>query len=321
MKSNRPGEKRKALRSEPKWNRVLYLVNDRLYTDACGLPYRGIPDSDRAHDRLLSNNAKLASLSAVRAYKAINGDRDIVGDELELCADIAMAILKHSCSSDGTLNRTPVCIWDNIGVLCGKCYLPTLVFTELYNKFGTDCTVMDLMCHHGSDFGVPPWIKDINRIVREDLTMPNPDEDAMREFVANIINNIHRAHREGPKERAVNIVIEYYLHDRPIENLAEMFMLSGGTIRHILWCWRERCHTILGDRHSWDAPYSLGTRIFGNSPCNKEYPEFSFLHRIRFLMMHRTEMSRADDTLLQRVIYTLKRYDSSHMVKKEENNE
>lgn len=317
MKSNRPDEKRKALRSDPEWNRVLYAVMEKLYT---GVEHLGL--RDKVNDRLIGNSAKFAALAAVRAYKAINGNRAIVGDEIELCADIAIDILKHSFNPDRMVNKLPICVWDNISVLCGKCYIPTLVFTELYNKFGIDYTVMDLLCYREPDEDyAPTYIKILNLIVREDLTIPNPDEDTMREFVANITNNIHRAHRDGPKERAVDIVIKYYLHEYSIEDLTEMFNLSSGTIRMILRCWRDRCHTILGDPHSWDAPFSLGIYIFGNSPYNKEYPEFSFLHRIRFLMMHRAELSRADNMLLNRVLYTLKRYDSSCTVKKEENNE
>lgn len=306
MKSNKPD----ALK------RILYLTNNRFYTYAHGLPHR-----NRAHERLLSNSAGLASLAAMRAYKAINGDRDIVDDELELCADMAIAILKHTCNPDRIQDETPVYVWDSICVLCGRCRIPIYVFDELYDEFGTDWTVMDLMCYHEPDDGTPSWLKDINKIVREDLTTPNPDEDAMRELVTNITNNIRRAYREGPKERAVDIVIKYYLYEYSIEDLTEMFNLSSATIRMILRCWRDRCHAILGDPHSWDAPFSLGIYIFGNSPYNKEYPEFSFLHRIRFLMMHRAELSRADNLLLNRVLYTLKRYDSSCTVKKEENNE
>lgn len=311
MKLNQPDGKRKDLRLEPKWKRVLYLVNYRLHTDPSILPYIGIHYMDRVYDKLISDSTKFAALSAVRAYKALYGNRDIVGNELEFCADIAIDILKHSCNPDGTLDSTPVCVWDNIGVLCGKCYLPMLVFTELCDKFGTDCTVMDLMCYRKPDTDeVPQFIKFINRIVREDLTIPNPDKDAMYELVTNITNNIHRAHREGPKERAVDIVIKYYLSDYPIDGLAEMFKLSKTIIQKIIRCWRERCHAILSDPHSWDAPFSLGIYIFGNSPCNAEYPEFTFLHRIRFLMMHRTKMSRADNVLLRRVIDKLKVYDN-----------
>lgn len=319
MQWNWINEKRKA---QPDAWRIATVVDERLHnavlngtlSNAC---------AQRRHD-----SADLAALSLVLAYRAVNGDRAMTSDEIEGYADLTMAMLNHP---DVAYDKgTPICVADNIYVLYGRCGITQLSFAKLYSRFGMDCKVIDLICTPKRELQrtlekaasmIEQMIKFINIIACEDLTMPNPDEDAMREFVTNIINNIHRAHREGPKERAVNIVIEYYLHDRPIEDLAEMFMLSGATIRHILWCWRERCHTILGDRHSWDAPYSLGTRIFGNSPCNKEYPEFSFLHRIRFLMMHRTEMSRADDTLLQRVIYTLRRYDSSHMVKKEENNE
>lgn len=174
MKSNRPDEKRKALRSDPEWNRVLYAVMERLYT---GVEHLGL--RDKVNDGLIGNSAKFAALAAVRAYKAINGNRAIVGDEIELCADIAIDILKHSFNPDRMVNKLPVCVWDNISVLCGKCYIPTLVFTELYNKFGIDYTVMDLICYREPDEDyVPTYIKILNLIVREDLAIPNPDEYA-----------------------------------------------------------------------------------------------------------------------------------------------
>lgn len=319
MNWNWINEKRKA---QPDAWRIATVVDEQLHnavlngtlSEACAM---------RRHC-----GADLAALSLVLAYRAVNGDRAMTSDEIEVYADLVMTMLNHSGGTDNS--GTPICVWDNIHVLYGRCGITQQSLVKLYNHFGTGCEVMDLICTPERelqrilgifDSRVERIIKSINNVVYEDVTIPNLNEDGLRNFIANIIEDIIQPHWEGPKARVVDIVIKYYLCDHPIETLTEMFKLSKRTIQHILQCWRYRVVYILDNPDMWYAYSSFGPFIFGNSQYNTECPEFSFLHRIRFLMMHRTEMSRTDNVLLKRIMKKLKKYDSSCMVSRRENNE
>ena len=319
MNWNWINEKRKA---QPDAWRIATVVDDRLHNAVLN----GTISEKCAMRR--HYGVDLAALSLVLAYRAVNGDRAMTSDEIEVYADLAMTMLNHSGGTDNS--GTPICVWDNIRVLYGRCGITPLFFAKLYSRFGMDYKVIDFICTPKYKLqrilgkfssAIEQMIKYTNIIACEDLAIPNPDEDGLRNFIANTIEGIDQPHWNGPKARMVDIVIKYYLCDHPIETLTEMFKLPKRTIQYILQCWRHRVTFILDNPDTWYAYPSFRPFIFGNSPYSTKYPEFSFLHRIRFLMMHRTEMSRTDNVLLKRIMKKLKKYDSSCMVNKEENNE
>lgn len=319
MNWNWINEKRKA---QPEAWRIASVVDERLYNAVLN----GTISEKCAMRR--HYGVDLAALSLVLAYKSINGDRTMTSDEIEGYADLTMTMLNQpGYTAD---KGTPISVWDNIHVLYGRPITTPLSFAKLYSRFGMDYKVIDLICTPKYKLqrilgkfssAIEQMIKYINIIACEDLAIPNLDEDGLRNFIANTIEGIDQPHWNGPKARMVDIVIKYYLCDHPIETLTEMFKLSKRTIQYILQCWRHRVTFILDNPDTWYAYPSFRPFIFGNSQYNTACPEFSFLHRIRFLMMHRTKMSRADNSLLKLVMDKLKGYDSSCMVNKEENNE
>lgn len=318
MKLNWLKEKRKA---QPDAWRVASVVDERLHNAVLNGTLSEMCAMRRHY------GVDLAALSLVIAYRAVNGDRTMTSDEIEGYADLTMTMLNHSGDTDN--KGTPISVWDNIHVLYGIITTP-LSFAKLYRRFGMDYKVIDLICTPKYKLqrilgkfssAIEQMIKYINIIACEDLAIPNPDEDGLRNFIANTIEDIDQPHWNGPKARMVDIVIKYYLCDHPIETLTEMFKLPKRTIQYILQCWRHRVTFILDNPDTWYAYPSFRPFIFGNSQYNTECPEFSFLHRIRFLMMHRTEMSRTDNNLLKLVMGKLKGYNIACMVNKEENNE
>ncbi len=309
-------------KSQPEMWKILSIIDNRLYNDVMN----GTISNIRA--QRIHASAVMPALSVVLACKSVNGGRTMTSDEIEVYADLAMAMLWNL--GDATVEKAPVCVADNIHALYGRCAIGPVSFAKLYSKFGPDCKVIDLICTPRRELQRILWkfsseleqmIKSINLVVREDLKIPNLDETGMRNFIANITDDINQPHWEGPKARVVDIVIKYYLCDHPMEILTEMFKLSKRTIQRILQCWRYRVTFILDNPDMWYEYPSFGPFILGNRPYNIKYKEFSFLHRIRFLMMHRTEMSRSDNILLERVMGELKKYDVACVVSRRENNE
>lgn len=306
-------------KSQPEMWKILSIIDNRLYNDVMN----GTISNIRA--QRIHASAAMPALSVVLAYKSVNGGRTMTSDEIEVYADLAMAMLWNL--GDATVEKAPVCVADNIHALYSRCAIGPVSFAKLYSKFGLDCKVIDLICTPKRELQRILWkfsstieqmIKSINIVVREDLKIPNLDETGLRNFITNIVDAIDQPRYDGPKERLVDIVIKYYLCDHPIEILTEMFKLSKRTIQHILQCWRYRVTFILDNPDMWYEYSSFGPFILGNSPYNKECKEFSFLHRIRFLMMHRTEMSRSDNTLLKLVMDKLKEYNIACVVSRRE---
>lgn len=313
-------EKRKA---QPDAWRIATVVDERLHnavlngtlSEKCAM---------RRHD-----SADLAALSLVLGYRAVNGDRAMTSDEIEVYADLAMTMLNHSGGTDNS--GTPICVWDNIRVLYGRCGITPLFFAKLYSRFGMNCEVIDLICIPERelqrmlgifDSRVERIIKSINNVVYEDVTIPNPSEETMRRFIVAIAKNARHPNYVGPIERYAYIVMRYYLYNQSIDAIAEEFKRSKLTIEGLIRDWRHSVTRMLDRTDVWDDYFNhVAVCIFDNSPYNTKYPEFSFLHRIRFLMMHRTEMSRTDNVLLKRIMKKLKKYDSSCMVSRRENNE